>query len=50
MVGAPVGDLVLIAGMDQAHGFELWSTNGLAGSTHLVRDINPGRADSYPFS
>ena len=31
-----------------AHGRELWQSNGTAASTFLVRDINPGGADSNP--
>ncbi len=33
---------------DGVHGYELWKTDGNAAGTELVKDINPGTADSYP--
>ena len=33
---------------DQGHGYELWRSDGTPGGTLLVRDINPGAADSNP--
>ncbi len=35
-------------GTDATHGTELWKTNGAAGGTVLVKDINPGTASSNP--
>ena len=34
---------------DVAHGFELWRSDGTPGGTRLVRDIEPGPADSFPW-
>ena len=31
------------------HGFELWKSNGTAAGTVMVKDINPGKATSYPL-
>jgi ELWxxDGT repeat protein len=31
---------------DGVHGAELWATDGTPGGTHLLKDINPGAADS----
>ena len=33
----------------QDHGRELWSTDGTAAGTHLVKDILPGAGGSYPL-
>ena len=33
---------------ENGHGYELWRSDGTAGGTVLVRDINPGTADSNP--
>ena len=33
---------------DQIRGAELWKGNGLSGSTHLVKDINPGSSGGFP--
>ena len=41
------GELYFAAG-DQATGIELWKTDGSPTGTRLVKDINPGRADSSP--
>jgi ELWxxDGT repeat protein len=35
-------DLALFTLADQAHGLELWITNGTANGTRLLRDIRPG--------
>jgi ELWxxDGT repeat protein len=34
---------------DGATGFELWKSDGTAAGTVLVKDINPGRSDSFPI-
>jgi len=34
---------------DDVHGYELWKTDGTAMGTVLVKDINPGIADSSPY-
>ena len=44
-VGLPNG-WTLFSAKDQAHGRELWRTDGTGPGTTLVRDINPGSADS----
>jgi ELWxxDGT repeat protein len=47
------GTTVYFPGFDPAHGYELWSTDGTAAGTRLVKDINPGPeynfgGNSYP--
>jgi ELWxxDGT repeat protein len=37
-----VGDRLFFAGTDPTNGTELWTSDGTAGGTHLVRDIFPG--------
>src|SRR5262249_46518336 len=37
-----LGDHLLFAATDSSHGTELWTTDGTAAGTHLVRDICPG--------
>lgn len=32
---------------DEAHGYELWKTDGTQAGTELVKDIRPGPVDSY---
>ncbi|MEY2425920.1 MAG: hypothetical protein QOI61_1492 [Actinomycetota bacterium] len=44
------GDIALFQAFDQAHGYELWQTDGTAAGTSLVKDINPGAASSDPNS
>src|SRR5206468_2209400 len=34
---------------DGTHGYELWVTDGTAGGTKLVKDVNPGPDGSYPM-
>ena len=45
---AVLGDLMLFAAADGAHGRELWITDGTVTGTTLVKDINPGVEDSSP--
>jgi ELWxxDGT repeat protein len=33
---------------DKEHGQELWSTDGTEGGARMVRDLDPGKAHSYP--
>ncbi|MFL6233430.1 MAG: ELWxxDGT repeat protein, partial [Thermoanaerobaculia bacterium] len=47
-VAAPWGGFLFLAN-DGTHGRELWSTDGTAAGTHLVKDILPGAGDSYPL-
>src|SRR4029450_12078754 len=44
ILGHPVAyrDRVYFVGEDEAHGAELWSSDGTAAGTRLVRDIDPG--------
>jgi ELWxxDGT repeat protein len=37
-----VGDRALFIGYDDAHGEELWITDGTAQGTHIVKDVFPG--------
>ncbi len=43
------GGNLFFSAFDPAHGFELWKTNGTASGTVLVKDINPGTANSWPL-
>ncbi|MFO1077387.1 MAG: hypothetical protein U1E73_06635 [Planctomycetota bacterium] len=47
-VALGTGDLVLLTGFDDANGVEPWITDGTTAGTHLLADINPGRANSNP--
>lgn len=42
------GDEVLFVADDDAHGRELWKTDGTTAGTTLVKDIKPGSLSSYP--
>ncbi|MGH7268453.1 MAG: ELWxxDGT repeat protein [Candidatus Rokuibacteriota bacterium] len=42
------GTALFFHATDPAHGCELWRTDGTAAGTRLVKDINPGPADSHP--
>ena len=46
-----VGNEVLFASTDPAHGDELWVTDGTLSGTSLLKDINlgPGNAEPYEF-
>ena len=39
---------LLFIAADDAHGAELWSTDGTAANTVIVKDINPGANDAAP--
>jgi ELWxxDGT repeat protein len=41
-----VGGKLFFIASDGAHGSELWTSDGTAGGTQLVKDINPGKADA----
>jgi ELWxxDGT repeat protein len=41
------GNLVFTA-TDATHGYELWTSNGTAAGTMMVKDINPGSGSSCP--
>ena len=45
--GLALGGIYLFAADDGLHGTELWSTDGTAGGTVLVKDLNPGTAGSH---
>ena len=45
-----VGHTLFFVAADEAHGFELWKTDGTAAGTMLVKDINAGPEGSYPRS
>ena len=43
------GGKLFFSSYDTLHGRELWVTDGTTAGTHLVKDINPGIANSVPF-
>lgn len=43
-----VGNTYFFTGLDQAHGRELWKSDGTAAGTQLVADLVPGAGDSDP--
>lgn len=45
-----LGNLVLFAAGDDAHGRELWRTDGRPGGTALLVDLAPGSADGIRFN
>jgi ELWxxDGT repeat protein len=45
-----VGGRLFFVAYDEAHGDELWRSDGLGGSTELVKDIYPGKFNSHPVS
>ena len=47
---ANIDGTVFFRANDGTHGYELWSTNGTAAGTVLVKDIRPGPEYSYPVS
>lgn len=44
-----IGDTLYFTADDGIHGRELWKTNGTKPTTVLVKDINPGEAESDPL-
>jgi ELWxxDGT repeat protein len=42
------GNTAYFAAHDGVNGMELWKTDGTAGGTSMVKDINPGMASSQP--
>ncbi|GAA0594179.1 hypothetical protein GCM10009416_35700 [Craurococcus roseus] len=46
----PPDDRFVFSAEDGSNGRELWVTDGTAEGTSLVRDINPGAGDAFPFS
>ena len=54
-VGGPysyteVAGILFFGGTGGLSGYELWRSDGTPANTYMVRDINPGTADSYPGS
>lgn len=45
---AAFNGLLYFANSDRAHGMELWQSDGSVAGTHIVGDLVPGRAGSYP--
>jgi ELWxxDGT repeat protein len=43
-----LGSSLVFAANDGSHGAELWTSDGTAAGTHIVKDINPGTAGSSP--
>jgi ELWxxDGT repeat protein len=43
------GDRLFFQADDGRSGVELWTSDGTAAGTHIVRDIAPGAASSHPF-
>ena len=39
-----VGDVILFYATNEAHGCEVWRSDGTEEGTYLVEDINPGEA------
>lgn len=49
----PVGDRIFFFADDGWHGLEVWTSDGTAAGTHLVKDISPGSAgspESFPMT
>lgn len=45
---ASVNGIAIFNGEDDVHGWEIWRTDGSAAGTHLLLDLAPGLAGSYP--
>lgn len=45
---AVLGNSILFPAFSDGAGFELWVSDGTEAGTKLVKDINPGRAGSFP--
>jgi ELWxxDGT repeat protein len=46
----PLGNRVVLAARDLAHGTEPWTSDGTGAGTHILRDLCPGACDSNPES
>jgi ELWxxDGT repeat protein len=46
----PLGSRLFFVVGDEAHGRELWVSDGSSGGTRLVRDITPGPEHSHPYN
>ncbi|MFL5729240.1 MAG: T9SS type A sorting domain-containing protein [Cytophagaceae bacterium] len=47
---ADLKGILIMQGKDVDHNTELWRTDGTAGSTYMIKDINPGKGSSNPQS
>jgi ELWxxDGT repeat protein len=46
----PLGSRLFFVVGDEAHGRELWVSDGSTGGTRLVKDLTPGSGDSHPYN
>ncbi|CAN5619253.1 hypothetical protein BH09PLA1_BH09PLA1_09060 [soil metagenome] len=46
---AVLGNKIIFAAIDEAHGSEVWISDGTAAGTTLLKDLNPGPGSSRPY-